>query len=38
MELEEPETGHTRMIDYNSKFKMKKKRSQKIQVLPSKTT
>ena len=28
IELEEPETGHTRTIDYASKLKMKKKRSQ----------
>ena len=24
MELEEPETGHARTIDYNSKLKLKK--------------
>ena len=27
MELEEPETGHARMIDYNSKLELKKTRS-----------
>ena len=27
MELEEPETGHARMIDYNSKPELKKMRS-----------
>ena len=27
MELEEPEMGHARMIDYNSKLELKKTRS-----------
>ena len=34
MELEEPETGHARTIEYNSKLEMKKRR---IQVRPSNT-
>ena len=35
MELEEPETGHMHMEDYNSKLKMKKTREVGIQVRPS---